>query len=66
MKWGHFSQVVWPDTTTIGCGIATCNDGWKVHAGCMYHPAGNIIGSFDKVNPPMGGAIVFPNGQTRF
>ena len=42
MSWGHFSQLVWPDTVKIGCGVAKCGNGWAVHAGCMYYPAGKL------------------------
>ena len=38
-NWGHMSQVVWPDTQRIGCGIAKCPGG-GVNAACMYQPAG--------------------------
>ena len=41
---GHYTQVVWRDTTKVGCGRATCtvddfiNTVWV----CRYSPAGNL------------------------
>ena len=41
---GHFTQVVWLGTRTIGCGQSLCNGGeiWV----CNYDPPGNMIGAF--------------------
>lgn len=39
---GHFTQVVWKDTTKLGCGYATC-DGNKQVWVCRYSPAGNFV-----------------------
>jgi hypothetical protein len=48
---GHFTQLVWKATTSVGCGRTECNDkngdgayGWFVV--CEYYPAGNVVGSF--------------------
>ncbi|KAL2918745.1 hypothetical protein HK105_201579 [Polyrhizophydium stewartii] len=41
-KYGHFTQVVWPATTQVGCGIA--NNGNEYNLVCHYNPAGNVIG----------------------
>lgn len=40
MQTGHFTQVVWRETTQIGCGVTTCNgmDIWV----CEYDPPGNV------------------------
>ena len=39
---GHYTQIVWRDTTKLGCGIATgLGRDWLV---CRYAPAGNIRG----------------------
>ena len=47
---GHFTQVVWKDSTEIGCGQATCGD--KKYYVCQYKPAGNYSSRFeDNVKP---------------
>ncbi|XP_068560027.1 Golgi-associated plant pathogenesis-related protein 1-like [Cebidichthys violaceus] len=45
---GHFTQVVWKDSTELGVGMAT--DGKKVFVVGQYRPAGNMnmAGYFDK------------------
>lgn len=37
---GHFTQVVWKDSTQLGVGMAT--DGKKVYVVGQYRPAGNM------------------------
>jgi len=37
---GHFTQVVWVASTSLGCGV---KDGWVC---CRYSPAGNVDGEF--------------------
>ena len=39
---GHYTQIVWKNTTKVGCGVATCGglDIWV----CQYDPPGNFIG----------------------
>ena len=42
---GHFTQLVWKNTTSTGCGVKSCgSSGWLVF--CEYSPAGNVIGQF--------------------
>ncbi len=50
METGHFTQVVWTDTTQVGCGMSQCNgmDIWV----CQYETPGNWAGQYrEKVLP---------------
>lgn len=40
---GHYTQVVWKNTTSVGCGVAVCPTGGQVWI-CQYSPAGNYMG----------------------
>nr|WDS83913.1 pathogenesis-related protein 1 [Musa balbisiana] len=40
---GHYTQVVWQDSKTIGCARAQCDNG-GIFIICNYNPAGNIVG----------------------
>ncbi len=40
---GHYTQMVWNTTTTVGIGQATCSNGGIVIA-AEYDPHGNVIG----------------------
>ncbi|KAF2265630.1 PR-1-like protein [Lojkania enalia] len=48
---GHFTQLVWKSTTSVGCGRTLCNGrdgggapGWYIV--CEYYPPGNVLGRF--------------------
>jgi pathogenesis-related protein 1 len=40
---GHYTQMVWKNTTEVGCGKAVCPDNSQIWV-CHYQPAGNYIG----------------------
>lgn len=42
--WGHYTQVVWRNSTELGCGMAFCDNGTNVIV-CRYRPAGNVVGA---------------------
>ncbi len=46
---GHYTQIVWQDTTEVGCGKAVYQTGnykgWTVTV-CQYNPPGNYIGEW--------------------
>lgn len=60
---GHFTQVVWQDTTSVGCVSIDCGANMKVGGApsslnkftvCNYAPPGNIGGQYGlKVQPPI-------------
>jgi len=39
---GHYTQMIWPKTTELGCGVAQSQHGTFVV--CQYNPPGNYIG----------------------
>lgn len=42
---GHYTQIVWADSTKLGCAIASCPDGQVASfVVCDYSPGGNIGG----------------------
>lgn len=59
---GHFSQVIWADTTQIGCAMSTFFDGsWYSYlVACNYYTAGNYQGQ--QVYPFGATASACPNG----
>ncbi|KAL7663483.1 SCP domain-containing protein [[Candida] zeylanoides] len=48
-SYNHFTQVVWKDTTKLGCAIKDCSaNNWGHYVICSYDPAGNMIGDMQK------------------
>jgi hypothetical protein len=41
-KVGHYTQMVWPSTTRVGCAIAS--NATRDYLVCRYSPAGNVMG----------------------
>jgi hypothetical protein len=44
-KWedvAHYTQIIWPATTEVGCALATAND--RDALVCRYSPPGNVTG----------------------
>ncbi|KAF0931138.1 hypothetical protein E2562_002495 [Oryza meyeriana var. granulata] len=40
---GHYKQMMWRDSTQVGCASVTCASGETLMA-CQYEPQGNIMG----------------------
>ncbi|CAH8583635.1 unnamed protein product [Schistosoma mattheei] len=42
---GHYTQLVWEDTTDVGCGVTNCpNFPYGLSIVCNYGPGGNYVG----------------------
>ncbi len=40
---GHYTQIIWRITTTVGCAMAVCEDTQEQVWACQYQPAGNWV-----------------------
>mgnify|MGYP000014355056 FL=1 len=52
---GHYSQVIWKDSITLGCGV------YNKLIVCQYGPAGNS-GDYTQVTPPIPGKVCSDGG----
>ncbi|XP_041997551.1 pathogenesis-related protein PR-1-like [Salvia splendens] len=41
---GHYTQIVWRETTRMGCARVVCDRGRGVFVICNYNPPGNYVG----------------------
>lgn len=41
---GHYTQIIWRNTATVGCAMAVCDDTQEQVWVCQYQPAGNWVG----------------------
>ena len=41
---GHYTQIVWHDTSEVGCAMSACSNTHEQVWVCHYSPAGNIVG----------------------
>lgn len=53
---GHFTQVIWKDTTQVGCAVRYCNSYWGNITVCEYNPSGNWDGEFKNNVMPLKSA----------
>lgn len=52
---GHFTQLVWRDTTAVGCATnSRCSMATYI---CQYSPGGNVLG------PKWGEQVMAPDGR---
>jgi hypothetical protein len=58
MEAGHFSQLVWKNTTDVGCARRLCDEsGW--YLACEYWPRGNVEGAYEEeINNQANGATL--------
>ncbi|AET40702.1 CAP domain-containing protein Ecym_6326 [Eremothecium cymbalariae DBVPG len=43
---GHFTQMVWKNTTSIGCAYIICGEYYGQYTICEYDPPGNVEGQY--------------------
>jgi hypothetical protein len=46
---GHYTQMIWYNTTTVGCAVASDNE--NDYLVCEYDPPGNFIGEYPLGHP---------------
>ncbi|CAF2035154.1 unnamed protein product [Rotaria magnacalcarata] len=52
METGHFTQLVWKSSCSLGVGVGFSDDGKTVVVVAQYGPAGNMMGAFEENVPP--------------
>ncbi|CAF3227625.1 unnamed protein product [Rotaria socialis] len=52
METGHFTQLVWKSSSSLGVGVGFSDDGKTVVVVAQYGPAGNMMGAFEENVPP--------------
>lgn len=58
---GHFTQLVWKDTSKVGCAKVTCNNEWRQYTICEYTDSrGNVIGTDSKTGKSYFAENVLP------
>ena len=45
---GHFTQIVWRETSEVGVGTCKSRDGRLTYLVARYHPAGNVLKRFNE------------------
>ncbi|KAH3679300.1 hypothetical protein WICMUC_001124 [Wickerhamomyces mucosus] len=50
---GHFTQVIWQNTTMIGCGYKDCGSYYGQYTVCQYFSPGNYAGLFKENVKPL-------------
>lgn len=45
MRIGHYTQMIWKNTSDVGLGVARCSNGSYIYV-ANYFPAGNYIGQY--------------------
>ncbi|ONH67864.1 Cell wall protein PRY3 [Cyberlindnera fabianii] len=50
---GHFTQIVWLNTTEVGCGYKDCGSYYGQYTVCQYNAPGNYAGLFEKNVMPL-------------
>jgi len=48
---GHFTQVIWKDTTEVGCAVA--RNGNSIYVVARYGIHGNVVGHFEEQAQPL-------------
>ncbi|XP_077985763.1 Golgi-associated plant pathogenesis-related protein 1-like [Glandiceps talaboti] len=52
---GHFTQIIWRESTELGCGVATAERSWgpKFYIVCQYRKAGNTVDPVTNIPKPL-------------